>query len=106
MKRKCDCDTDCGHDVNVHPGQETAKISKMACVLRDTAHIRPNSCDHGHQTSQEVRLLPLGAGGNVIICLDHFCDEITFRRERNRNLDKECQFDLPAWEDLVIYDPA
>lgn len=50
-----------------------------------------------------VKVLPTGGEGNAILCRLCFTREIQFRRERNKALSKDCQFDLPAWTSLKIY---
>lgn len=59
-----------------------------------------NGCDYGHETVKETRRLPIGGDSAVIVCYQHYLKEISFRQERNKELDKSCQFDLPKWEDL------
>jgi len=55
----------------------------------------------------EVRVLPTGGRGdnqsNLILCQACFEHEIRFRVQRNRELAKDCRFDLPSWESLEIY---
>jgi hypothetical protein len=54
----------------------------------------------------EVRVLPTGSQahhGNAILCRLCFNREIQFRKERNRDLGKDCQFQLPRWETLKVY---
>lgn len=55
-------------------------------------------CDPG-----EVRVLPTGGDSNAILCLQCFRREIAFRRERNRELSKDCAFELPDWYSLKVY---
>lgn len=64
----------------------------------------PN-CDgsHCHNEAGEVRALPYGGGGNLILCRACFDHEITFRHERNRELSEEAKFDLPPWQSLNVY---
>ena len=67
-----------------------------------------NTCDHGHSGRFETRLLPTSDGpmhGNIIVCRRHYEIEMTFRRERNKELSADCQFKLPAWTELKKYDP-
>jgi len=59
-----------------------------------------NFCDHGHHTDDETRLLPIGGGGNVIVCFTHWEYELRFRRER---IAAGVPFDLPEWKSLAIY---
>ena len=51
----------------------------------------------------QVRVLPMGAGGNLILCRDCYAHEIRYRAERNRELSDDARFDTPAWADLTIY---
>ncbi len=63
--------------------------------------------DKCRKESGEVRLLPLDKdtvhGGNLILCHACYTYEIAYRKERNSELSKGCQFDLPAWESLKVY---
>jgi hypothetical protein len=76
-----------------------------------------NQCDQGHSTSQQVRVLPFG-NGNLILCYKHFNDEIAYRKSENEEkfrcrIDRKTlqvipnpsAYDLPAWQDLKVYDP-
>lgn len=65
----------------------------------------PN-CDNDKclQSAGEVRLLPLGSGANLILCKACFEHEIRYRRERNRSLGRENQFQTPTWEMLSKYE--
>jgi hypothetical protein len=55
----------------------------------------------------EVRVLPTGGtdgyGSNGILCLLCYRREIDFRKSRNKELSKDCQFQLPKWQSLKIY---
>jgi hypothetical protein len=64
----------------------------------------PN-CDGAHCTKEygTVRKLPAGGGANLILCRDCFAHEWEYRRERNRELSPDAQFDLPMWKDLEVY---
>ena len=63
------------------------------------------NCDGGGPCLPgEVRVLPTGGDGNAILCARCYRREMTFRRDRNRDLDKDAQFDIPAWKDLKVYD--
>lgn len=80
-----------------------------------------NTCDHGHDTVEEVRVLPIGGQGNLILCKKHFMAEMNFRREENRvkfppsiywenettlkNIPHPSAYPIPSWGDLKIYDP-
>lgn len=64
-----------------------------------------NNCDGSGPCSprEQVRVLPSGGDSNLILCNACYHAEIAFRRERNKELSKDCQFKLPKWEDLKIY---
>lgn len=54
----------------------------------------------------QVRVLPAGSQphhGNMILCRLCYRREIAFRKSRNEELGKDCQFQLPRWESLKIY---
>ena len=59
--------------------------------------LEKNQCDHGHETIQQVRLLPYGGGGNIIVCKLHYLKEIKFRSEMGWE-------EKPSWESLKIYE--
>lgn len=62
------------------------------------------NCDgEGPHAGRQVRLLPTGSDGNAILCRACYAREMNFRRERNQELDKSCQFDIPHWSSLKIY---
>lgn len=62
-------------------------------------------CDHyqGNSNKQaiEIRVLPSGGESNILCCKTHYITEIEFRKERNKQVWKK--FDLPLWENLIIY---
>lgn len=62
------------------------------------------NCDgSGPHCGGEVRVLPTGGDGNAILCLNCYNREIAYRVERNRDLGKDCQFELPQWDTLKVY---
>lgn len=61
------------------------------------------TCDYGHQSDTPVRVLPLGAHGNIILCVKHFYIEMRFRLLANETLIIDCHWIIPRWEDLEIY---
>ena len=65
-----------------------------------------NQCDHGHEIEHEVRLLPTGDSGNIILCAYHWAKELQWRRMRNKELEKRNHFELPGWFSLKLYDPS
>jgi hypothetical protein len=66
-------------------------------------------CDgSGPCSSEEVRVLPVGSipdHGNMILCRFCFTREIIWRKLRNHELAKGCQFKIPAWDSLEVYKP-
>lgn len=70
----------------------------------------------------EVRILPLGEAGNLILCKNHWWKEFVWRGEQNRErfsdnhiwIDKDTvktirnpnAFDRPSWESLEVYTGA
>ncbi len=67
----------------------------------DGQESRPTCSDNN-----EVRVLPWGTEpghGNSILCHNHFDKEIAWRKERNRELGVEAQYDLPKWDSLRVY---
>ncbi len=62
-----------------------------------------NNCDGDHCRSEtgDVRVLPYGGGGNLILCRACYEHEMAFRRERN--LAVWSPFELPAWDSLKVY---
>jgi len=67
--------------------------------------IHNNNCDGAHCTHQtgEVRVLPAGGDSNAILCYSCYHYEMSYRRERNKVLAKDCQHKLPAWDELNVY---
>lgn len=61
-----------------------------------------NSCDHGHETPHETRVLPIGGSSNVIICHRHYLTEAAFRRDGARRYDPK-DWTMPSWESLTVY---
>ena len=65
-----------------------------------------NNCDgSGPCDMGEVRVLPTGGDSNAILCRLCFNREIAFRQDRNRDLAKDCRFQLPEWSTLKAYAP-
>jgi hypothetical protein len=69
----------------------------------DSVNAHNNNCDGDNCQSAtgEVRVLPYGGGGNLIVCRACYEHEMAFRKERNR--EAWSPFDLPAWESLAVY---
>lgn len=72
----------------------------------ESAMTKNNSCDNDKCTHSkgEVRVLPTGGDGNVILCRTCFHYEFQYRVERNKTLGKDAQFQLPMWSELKIYE--
>lgn len=62
-------------------------------------------CDGVHCLAKtgQVRLLPYGGDGNMILCRSCFNHEIRERERRNKEA-KENLFDTPKWEDCKPYE--
>lgn len=69
--------------------------------------INPN-CDGSHcwHSHGEVRVLPAGGSSNLILCRACYEHELSFRRERNRDLGTAFKFELPTWDSLEVYGGA
>lgn len=63
------------------------------------------NCDNDKCTSPtgEVRKLPTGGGGNLILCHACYVHELRFREERNKELGRDA-FLVPAWVELEAYE--
>lgn len=65
----------------------------------------PECCGcHCNAHTGEVRVLPYGGYGNLILCRACFECEILYRIDRNRKLGTAFQFLLPKWEDLKVHE--
>ena len=64
--------------------------------------INPN-CDGAHCTHNgQVRVYPIGAGGNLILCRSCFAHENHYNAERNREVG-EFRWPFVAWGDAKHY---
>jgi hypothetical protein len=61
-----------------------------------------NSCDHGHETFEEVRRLQLPGGAAAILCVKHFLKEMAFREAQEPG----GAGSRLRWVDLAISSPA
>lgn len=57
--------------------------------------------DHGDEC-REVRILPIGGGGNILCGRRGYEREMRFRRDRIKD---GVPFDLPSWDSLKVYFP-
>ncbi len=99
------------HDIEANSKEEAEKIvldehwdsrlDSAGCGAEIIFHDHINHCDYDHETAGEVRLLPTGGGGNVIVCYGCFLKEMRFRRDRAAG---GVSFDLPRWEELELYE--
>lgn len=64
-----------------------------------------NNCSGSRCTdpSAEVRVLPTGGEGNMILCEKCYEHEMRVRRDRNGNLALGAKFELPTWQSLEVY---
>lgn len=63
-----------------------------------------DNCDgSGPHISGEVRLLPIGGDGNLILCVRCFNREMLYRSERNTELGDFAKYIPVRWEDLKVY---
>lgn len=66
-----------------------------------------NNCDgSGPHNLGEVRLMPTGGDGNLILCRSCWNREIAYRRDRNRSLGQFAQFDLPEFDVAKEYETS
>ena len=64
-----------------------------------------NHCDHNHVTADEVRLLPTGGDGNMLVCYAHYLQEMVFRKEMIRTgYWAPAVAEFPVWESLKVYE--
>ena len=74
-------------------------------MINDNPH-----CDgSGPHSGLEIRMFPISAfqdHGNLLLCHACFLLELAYRRERNQELDPNCQYSLPRWEECKIYGGA
>lgn len=66
----------------------------------------PNCCGSGPHVIGAVRVMPIGGGGNLILCSACWKRELRWREERNRELDEFAKFDLLPWKDAKLYETA
>jgi hypothetical protein len=66
-----------------------------------------NHCDgHGPHAGSEVRLYPLGGGGNLILCRNCFAHENRYRCERGNETKCPENWPMVAWHESKIYAKA
>lgn len=62
-----------------------------------------NSCDGGHLTINEVRVLPISKGSNLIVCNRCFLIEMKARQVGSKVNGKD-KYDFPKWDELKKYE--
>jgi hypothetical protein len=60
-----------------------------------------NGCDHGHETKDEIRRLPTGGDGAILVCRWHYRREMAYRNEQSRHTGRD-KWDFPSWSNLTI----
>ena len=65
-------------------------------------------CNGGHcrTTTGEVRLYPLGGGGNLILCQACWAFENQYRRERAQEHGDPANWPILNWDTAEVYDGA
>jgi len=67
-------------------------------MKRLDAEITNGNCDgRCSRVNIPVTRLPLGGGAGLFLCRGCFTHEMTFRADRNRNLEGFAQFDMFRW---------
>ena len=72
----------------------------ISTLIRQKRISQNPNCD-GDQcrvSAGTVRKMPMGSGGNGILCYACWAHELRFRRDRNRTLESFAQMPLPHWE--------
>lgn len=80
-----------GEPFNAYYSPEAVKAGKLPPETMNDDHDRPCS---------EIRVLPVGGGGNALVGLVSYRQEMAFRRDR---IAAGVPFDLPTWESLAVY---
>lgn len=65
----------------------------------------PN-CDNDKCLTEhgQVRKVPSTGGSNLILCNHCFKCEMAWRKERNKELERDNRFPMLRWNDLEVYD--
>ena len=96
----------------IHIGRPAAKPGEKIVLDKaegrywiEEAQPEQNNCDgSGPHTPGEVRVMPTGGDGNLILCRQCWENELAYRRNRNRSLGVFAQFDIIAWNDAKVYE--
>jgi hypothetical protein len=67
--------------------------------------VHNNNCDGSHcrEATGQVRLYPLGGGGNLILCHACWAHENRYRYERGREMKAPENFPQQNWEAAEVY---
>ena len=78
------------------PGCSDGEPQCIGCDLAQAAPSEPVWCDHGHQ-ADEIRRLPTGGEGAMLVCRRHYNEEMTYRATSGfASLQK-----FPTWASLT-----
>ena len=95
------------HLIGVETADALALQNKMHCaeqLVKALENKEINSCDGGHLTKEEVRVMPIGKDANAIVCNKCFEKETKFQKYKEKKYGTI--FTFPKWEDLKIYETS
>ena len=68
------------------------------------SNLNPNCCGgHCREERGEVRVYPLGAGGNLILCHACWAHENRYRYERGREMKRPADWPQENWYAAEVY---
>jgi hypothetical protein len=87
--------------------EDSDKYRRIIAAAKSTGTWKPaeqNNCDgSGPHSLGEVRVMPTGGDGNLILCRQCWSKENSYRIERNRSLANFAKFAIINWKDAKIY---
>ena len=87
--------------------QDGDKYRGIMAAAKSTGTWTPaeqNNCDgSGPHSLGDVRVMPTGGDGNMILCLRCWLKENSYRIERNRDLADFAKFDIIEWQNAKVY---
>jgi hypothetical protein len=87
--------------------QDGDKYRGIIAAAKSTGTWKPAeqcNCDgSGPHSAGEVRLMPTGGDGNLILCRQCWFRENTFRLDRNRELANFAKFQIIEWQNAEVY---
>jgi hypothetical protein len=95
------------HLIGVETADALALQNKMHCaeqLVKALENKEINSCDGGHLTTEEVRVMPIGKDANAIVCFKCYEKEIKFQKIKKKQYGTI--FTFPEWKDLKIYETS